>query len=168
LLRRSPEKLMISFSWALTNVVPIHATPSTQMLALIPDLNVDAERISFVGALHRRTIAAAVDNMNAMIAWSRVITGSVMRPTFLLMAVAYAITPSRPMTKISTDSLALGAISRSWRPLTVTAPAARRFWYSGWVLRSVFPRILSTAIMIAAVAMQARKVEGMATARSAR
>jgi len=52
------------------------------MLALIPDLNVDAERISFVGALHSRTIAAAVDNMNAMIAASRVITGSVMRPTF--------------------------------------------------------------------------------------
>src|SRR6185436_8757677 len=50
LLRRSPEKLMISFSWALTNVVPIQATPSTQIAALIPDLNVDAERISFVGA----------------------------------------------------------------------------------------------------------------------
>src|SRR5665647_3210087 len=74
-LRRSPEKLMISFSWALTNVVPIHATPSTQMLALIPDLNTDADRMSFVGTLHRKTIAAPVDSMNAMIAWSRVITG---------------------------------------------------------------------------------------------
>jgi hypothetical protein len=49
-----------------------------------------------------------------MIAWSRVITGSALRPTFLLMAVAHPITPSRPTRKISTDSLAFGSIARSW------------------------------------------------------
>ena len=79
---------MRSFSWAFTNVVPIQATPRIQIAALMPDLNVDALRISSVFALHTNTMIAAVDNMKAMIAWSRVITGSVIRPTLLLIAVA--------------------------------------------------------------------------------
>src|SRR5665647_1807663 len=110
LWRRSLEKVMISFSWAVTNVVPSHATPSTQIAALVPHLNVDAEGISFGGTLHTRTMTAAMANMMLMIAASRAITGSAMRPILGLMAVAYPSTPSRPTQKISTDSLALGAI----------------------------------------------------------
>src|SRR5690606_23676695 len=161
----SEDAVMIASSCALTNVVPSQATPSTQMDALIPDLNVDAPRMSEVLTLQQTTMTVAIDSMIEMIAASRPMTGSSMRPTLSEMIVAYVMTATRPMQKMSTESFAPGVSSRSLRPVgAATEPSARRFWYSGRVSSFVVPRTLSIAIMIAAVAMQARNVEGIATA----
>src|SRR5699024_10707870 len=54
--RRSPDAVRIASSCALTNVVPSHATPSTQIAADMPDLNVDAPRISEVCTLQTMTM----------------------------------------------------------------------------------------------------------------
>jgi hypothetical protein len=80
---------LVIVSWcAVTNVVPSQATPSTQMAALMPDLNVEAESTSLVCTLQTTTMVAAIESMIVMIAASRPITGSVTSPSFSLMIVA--------------------------------------------------------------------------------
>src|SRR5690554_2744363 len=87
-VRTSEAAFMMDSSCALTNVVPSHATPSTQIAALMQDLKVEAPRISAVGTLHASTMIAAMPSMIAMIAASRAMTGSAMRPTLSEISVA--------------------------------------------------------------------------------
>ena len=75
-------------SFSVTKVVPSQATPSTQMLALMPEVNVEAVAMSLVRTLHAATMTVAMDSMMAMIAWSRVMTGVSTRPTFSLIVTA--------------------------------------------------------------------------------
>ncbi len=63
-----PAKTLISSRWLATKVVPSHATPRTQIQALMPDLKVDAFRIFFVSILQKRVIRVAAASMNEIMA----------------------------------------------------------------------------------------------------
>jgi len=73
---------------AFTKVVPSQATPSTQIQALIPDLNVAALRMFFASTLQNRQIRVAAPSMKEMIASSRVRIGFLMRAKVELIAMA--------------------------------------------------------------------------------
>ncbi len=74
--------------WVFTKVSPSQATPSTQIQALIPDLNVLALSISPVSSLQLRQISVAIVSMKTTIASLRGNTGLVISPTVGLIMVA--------------------------------------------------------------------------------
>ncbi len=65
---------------ALTNVEPSHATPSTQIHAVIPERNVGADAIFDASILHNQTVAAAAVSITDMIASLRPRVGFSIKP----------------------------------------------------------------------------------------